>query len=292
MAEVFSVVASGVGVAGVAAQFADGIRKLCQFCKDVRDAPEEVRYAINELGLLTNLLSAMEVELTSQRTRFSAHANYEAVLVFCQQGTEQTTTIMAELDAAISKRGKRGSLRAAWKKPELDRYLQKIERAKTSLMFAYQQYTKIEAEVAEWRDLYREAVHLGIDLHSPEDVRGRKSTLMLEFLSACIVWRADPYETVLTDFIGEIQSWGVDILEFGREEERVIRTLENKELIPRWYNEFETIVRMTGFSYGPRVEDWQIWLSNPLDEWAGEFWDMVEHPERRSLPGAWVDEDS
>ena len=46
--------------------------------------------------------------------------------------------------------------------------------------------------------------------------------------------------------------------------------------------------RMLGFQYGPDPMDWHFYLSNPLDEWSAEFWDMIEHPERR-MPGAWND---
>lgn len=142
MAEVFGAIASGIGVAGVAAQFADGIRKLCQFCSDVREAPEEVRYAVNELGILTNLLSGMELQLRSQRTQRPAYENLEPVLLFCQQGTQQIAAVFGELNTEMTKRRKRSSLKAAWRKPELDRCLQKIERAKMSLTLAHSMYTR------------------------------------------------------------------------------------------------------------------------------------------------------
>lgn len=38
------------------------------------------------------------------------------------------------------------------------------------------------------------------------------------------------------------------------------------------------------FEYGPRVEDWCIWLSNPFDEWADDFWNLIEDPEKL-MPG-------
>ena len=47
--------------------------------------------------------------------------------------------------------------------------------------------------------------------------------------------------------------------------------------------------RVIGFDYGPCVDEWRLWVSNPLDEWAADFWDMIDHPER-AIPGAWDDE--
>lgn len=52
MAEVFGAVASGIGIAGVAAQAIDGIRKLQAFCNDIRDAPEDIKYLTTELEIL------------------------------------------------------------------------------------------------------------------------------------------------------------------------------------------------------------------------------------------------
>jgi hypothetical protein len=45
-------------------------------------------------------------------------------------------------------------------------------------------------------------------------------------------------------------------------------------------------LRLIGFEFGPNPEDWKFWFSEPTDQLVGEFWDMVEHPERR-MPGAW-----
>ena len=42
------------------------------------------------------------------------------------------------------------------------------------------------------------------------------------------------------------------------------------------------------FSYGPEASDWHIWHRHQGDVFAGDFWDMLEHPERR-VPGAWIE---
>lgn len=47
--------------------------------------------------------------------------------------------------------------------------------------------------------------------------------------------------------------------------------------------------RVIGFDYGPCVDEWRLWVSNPPDEWATDFWDMIDHPER-AIPGARDDE--
>jgi predicted hydrocarbon binding protein len=80
MAEIFGAIASGIGIAGVAAQAIDGIRKLQTFCNDVRDAPEEIEYMINELEILLNTLVAIEAQI--QRNA-SVCSNLDASFTVC-----------------------------------------------------------------------------------------------------------------------------------------------------------------------------------------------------------------
>ncbi|KAG9566298.1 hypothetical protein KCU71_g4630, partial [Aureobasidium melanogenum] len=63
MAEVFGAVASGIGIAGVAAQAIDGIRKLQAFCNDIRDAPEEIKYLTTELEILLGTIASIEAQI-------------------------------------------------------------------------------------------------------------------------------------------------------------------------------------------------------------------------------------
>ncbi|KAM0319172.1 hypothetical protein ACHAO8_001316 [Botrytis cinerea] len=57
------------------------------------------------------------------------------------------------------------------------------------------------------------------------------------------------------------------------------------------YWELENIL---GFKYGPCVEDWGLWLIEQTDEYAGDFWYLIENPLQAdlanlSIPGKWVD---
>jgi hypothetical protein len=58
-----------------------------------------------------------------------------------------------------------------------------------------------------------------------------------------------------------------------------------------YFNQSFTTAHIINLTYGPEPEDWQIWFSWPLDEWAGEFWHMVENPELFGVPGAWIADD-
>ncbi|KAI7416154.1 hypothetical protein KC336_g10483 [Hortaea werneckii] len=40
--------------------------------------------------------------------------------------------------------------------------------------------------------------------------------------------------------------------------------------------------------FGSTATEWGLWVLHPGDCYSGQFWDMVEHPER-SIPGAWTE---
>ncbi|KAL1311412.1 hypothetical protein AAFC00_001574 [Neodothiora populina] len=65
MAEIFGAAASAVGVLGVVGQCIDGVRKLRQFQKDVKSAPEEVGLIADELALLTYTMKDMAVQFST-----------------------------------------------------------------------------------------------------------------------------------------------------------------------------------------------------------------------------------
>lgn len=48
-------------------------------------------------------------------------------------------------------------------------------------------------------------------------------------------------------------------------------------------------VHLINVTLGPNIEDWKVWISWPLDEWAGDFWNWVESPEE-FLPGSWIED--
>ncbi|KAK2754504.1 hypothetical protein FQN54_006905 [Arachnomyces sp. PD_36] len=88
---------------------------------------------------------------------------------------------------------------------------------------------------------------------------------------------------------------GVDLLQFGAEEASLFTkglVEQDIECLVKYDNEYITllIVRLIGFSYGPNPDDWYCWFSTFRDEYAGEFWNMVENGEPQlPVPGAWID---
>ncbi|KAI3331162.1 hypothetical protein F4824DRAFT_504176 [Ustulina deusta] len=108
-------------------------------------------------------------------------------------------------------------------------------------------------------------------------------------------------------FVGEIRVWlrtlkqeGIDLVHYGRREleilheEEAYREWDVAVSYPRQQNEpyfyYKAPFRLIGFVYGPDPGDWVIYLSEPTDLFAGEFWEMIEN-RPPNMPGSWVDED-
>jgi hypothetical protein len=105
-------------------------------------------------------------------------------------------------------------------------------------------------------------------------------------------WRVERYinaaQEGLNHYISELMLLGIDMATVIDIERKVIARYE-EESFPRriyWLGERYKIIAI---DYGLGADDSYLWLSNPLDEWTGEFWDMIDHPER-AIPGAWKEE--
>ncbi|KAK1990338.1 hypothetical protein LX36DRAFT_416636 [Colletotrichum falcatum] len=128
------------------------------------------------------------------------------------------------------------------------------------------------------------------------------------------------FQTVLKQWLRDLQSAGVDLLQYGRQEalvqkftcpevkgafdsdainasRRVVRN-ELQAVKDSWMVSVEQKfdksdrywmpIRITALHYGPEVDDWRVeWLIES-EAFAGEFWRVVEAP-RAAMPGSWVD---
>ncbi|KAG9526791.1 hypothetical protein KCV07_g253, partial [Aureobasidium melanogenum] len=140
MAEVFGVVASGIGIAGVAAQAIDGIRKLQAFCNDIRDAPEEIKYLTTELEILLGTIANIETQIQRNST-LCGNMDPTPALRFVDQSVRSLNAVIEKLNAEIVQKRRMGSMKMAWRKKVLESHLMKIERSKTSLSLAVTAYS-------------------------------------------------------------------------------------------------------------------------------------------------------
>ena len=98
---------------------------------------------------------------------------------------------------------------------------------------------------------------------------------------------------ILRRWLNHLMLGGIDLEKFGRAELRLFR--ENSALKSyRWIFLFSVLEKKTGpilvkFTYGPRPEDWTLEWDMQSEEFAEDFWEIVENPPLR-IPGAWEDD--
>jgi hypothetical protein len=91
---------------------------------------------------------------------------------------------------------------------------------------------------------------------------------------------------------------GVNLCEYGQRENQLLHDHHLQTMryfvwhIKLYYSERRPngIWRLLGFKFGPDVEDWDIWWNEPTDEFAGDFWALVEDPPVH-VPGEWIETD-
>lgn len=90
-------------------------------------------------------------------------------------------------------------------------------------------------------------------------------------------------------FLESASEAGIDLEEYGRRESEL--------LVPyvsyyRSWKDFTTTPSnpyLVSIKYGPRPEDWDFTWDLLVEEFAGEFWEMLEN-QPLHIPGAWVDD--
>ncbi|RYP46480.1 hypothetical protein DL768_007313 [Monosporascus sp. mg162] len=100
-------------------------------------------------------------------------------------------------------------------------------------------------------------------------------------------------------WIGSLKAAGINVTEYGRCEMELLRdTALTRDFVPcREYYQMHpwkvqdpvwrgVSIRLMGYKYGPEPEDWDVYWSEPTDEFVGDFWELVENPPLQ-VPGAW-----
>lgn len=89
----------------------------------------------------------------------------------------------------------------------------------------------------------------------------------------------------LRSWLRDLEKSGVNLRKFGRKAEKHFKRSYEWRQIDRIKFSSETAFYMIGFSHSLIPEDWQLWISEPSDAFAGEFWEMIER--WMEMPGGW-----
>lgn len=124
---------------------------------------------------------------------------------------------------------------------------------------------------------------------------GIKATNSAAVLAIC--------EEPIFAWLSDLYNAGVDLALYGRNEKRHFR---DPKLLPygltQSYHSLKNTkylladmryeVRLIGFRYGRLPTDWKFYWSEPSDQFAGDFWhlvDMASQEKVMNIPGAWID---
>ncbi|KAI1205285.1 uncharacterized protein F4807DRAFT_443459 [Annulohypoxylon truncatum] len=167
-------------------------------------------------------------------------------------------------------------------------------------------------EIESWIDFTRSVVqrsNLHLDtIQWLRDVWGGQHWVPLTPLVYMILWRPftirvthirrgqfeNIVRTGLRRWLLILKRTGRDLIEYGREETRMLLTsrFESRTICyPKYLlGDPSFVYNLISFQFGPNVDDWNILWNEPTDEFAGDFWNLIEGPIIH-IPGAWYDSD-
>ena len=142
MAELFGIVAGGIGATSLAIQIIEKTCQLDALLNTIKDIPSEVHDMLLEMELLASTLRGME-ELYRIGPQTSMATSAAKVIELCKNITADLTSMAKELEACSSGRTKIYSLKsikAVLRKDRVNRMTHRIQRASSFLLMCNQVY--------------------------------------------------------------------------------------------------------------------------------------------------------
>lgn len=137
MAEVFAAVASGAGLVSLSIQLIDSAQKLKKLFNASKDAPATVADLCFELETMSLSLR----QLNSHRnTNIAGDELLGRCFTTCTRMVMKVEVTVTKIERLIQRRHVGGRLYMAFKEPEIQDLLDELERAKSSMSFAYMSY--------------------------------------------------------------------------------------------------------------------------------------------------------
>jgi len=159
-----------------------------------------------------------------------------------------------------------------------------------------------EKWIPGWKSIIRALVASGEDLHVtcpfPRYGLGHVQVTPLLFMFIYfyrIHWVGINRQHAINSWVSTLSDSGVDLMEYGQRERLTWNTIDISMEPPpshRWssndYYYYFGRRRLISFDYGPSPKDWILWENEPTDEFAGDFWLMLDRKEE-IMPGTWID---
>lgn len=136
--EGLSAAASGIAVVSIAMQLAESFKKLLEFCKSIKEAPENIQAISTDLELLSNVLTqiALEAQHVEPNTALIAALNG------CCLKVKILNTLLNEIEPGFASTKSRvrkwTALKAIMKQGELAKIQEALDSLKGTLLLALQ----------------------------------------------------------------------------------------------------------------------------------------------------------
>lgn len=158
-------------------------------------------------------------------------------------------------------------------------------------------------DMAGWRLLLAEAISASADLSQMiwyDQILMNPLCLFLylfiaELYRNTIRWNK-PFDDILRIWVSELKHSGVDLEACGADQQALLKDGHVSLYLPvptglgpSFQDNGDMLQgKVLGLEYGPEPEDWHIFITNPVDELIGEFWESVQRS-LEVMPGTWVD---
>ena len=136
--EGLSAAASGIAVASLAIQLADSFKKLCDFCKSIKEAPEDIRAISIDLEILSSIL----FEIANETQHVEPDKMLIAALNRCCVKVKTLTEILDKIEPGFASTSactrKWTAFKAVIKHGELIKFQEALDRLKSTLLLVQQ----------------------------------------------------------------------------------------------------------------------------------------------------------
>jgi hypothetical protein len=137
MAEIFAAVASGAGLVSLAIQLFESSQKLKGLYNATKDAPRNVKDLCFDLETLS--LQLRQLEQHRQHDQLDTEL-LDRCIAQCERRTAKVRDVVDDMAQCIQRSAPFGRLYVAFKEPAVEKLLDELERAKTSLSLTYISY--------------------------------------------------------------------------------------------------------------------------------------------------------
>ncbi|KAI1209621.1 uncharacterized protein F4807DRAFT_460370 [Annulohypoxylon truncatum] len=117
------------------------------------------------------------------------------------------------------------------------------------------------------------------------------ATGLFWYIARRVPWCYFPAEfaEVLISWLEVLKRAGIDLDVYGyREHEIFVKNDQHFFDLRSYFQPSFSAFYLVDFKFGPEPEDWEFYWAEPTDEFAGDFWDLIENPPLH-IPGSWVD---